>query len=239
MLLFVSLLATVQAADDAAAYPKSVTLSYEVIGAEPSSVKPLATVFYNPATLKYTISSWTPASLETLQSTTPESTSSRLLRILLPNGSSTVTALSTFGNTLSQKVDLWLSSDADGSIYSASVTSSLPAPLTPEEERLASKIQRAKAKGKPIPSVKPTPKSKKIKTETETEAERQKGPTVKINLIAPTPGPTAKLGSRKPAVIGSDGQEIPAAQEEKSFFQKYWWMLLIAGVLALSSGGEK
>jgi hypothetical protein len=221
--------------------PKSITLSYEVIGSSPSPVKPLATVFYDPKSLKYSLESWTPPSLDSLKSTTLEPTSSPLLRILLPNGSSTVTGLSTFDSSLKQTIDLWISAEADGSIFSASVTSISPPPLSAEEEHLRKKIERAKARGKPIPSA-PKPKPKKKSSDKQatpdTEGVSQEGP-VKVNLIPAIAGPTPRLNSRKPAQVDADGNEIPAEdeQQEKSFFQKYWWIFLIAAVLTLGGGG--
>jgi hypothetical protein len=221
--------------------PKSITLSYELIGSSPSSVKPLATIFYDPRSLKYSLESWTPPSLDSLKSTTPEPTSSPLLRILLPNGSSTVTGISTFDSSFKQTIDLWISSEPEGSIFSASVTSLTPVPLSAEEERLRKKIERAKARGKPIPSApKPKPKKKSKDKETATEAEdANQEAMVKVNLIPTTFGPTAKLNSRKPPQLDAEGNEIPTEgeQQEKSFFQKYWWVFLVVAVLTLGGGG--
>ncbi len=63
---------------------------------------------------------------------------------------------------------------------------------------------------------------------------------LKVTLLPPNPGPTPKLNSRKPVVVGSDGKEIAQEpQVEKSFFQKYWWALALVAVLALTGGGDK
>ena len=228
---------------DTSKYSKSITLSYEFISSAPQSVKPLCTLFYDPKTLRYTLYSWTPPSTDDPKSRTPEPTSAPLLRILLPNGSSTVTSLSTFSDHLNQHVSLWLSSEPDGSIFSASVTSTTPAPLSPEEEKLQKKIERAKARGKPLPSAaKPKPKKKSKKDQTPTKEAETKdagaGPKVKVTLIPAKSGPTPKLGSRAPPQVDTEGNEIPQQEEqEKSFFQRYWWVLAIAAVLTLGMGG--
>jgi hypothetical protein len=221
-------------------FPNSITLSYEVIGSAPSSVKPLATVFYDPRSLRYSLESWTPPSLDSLTSTSPEPSSASLLRILLPNGSSTVTSISNFDEGLKQTIDLWISDAQDGSIFSASVTSRTPPPLSAEDERLRKKIERAKARGKPIPTApKPKPKKKPKKGDTVTiKEEDSQDEQVKVNLLPATAGPTAKLGSRKPPQVDADGNEVVEAEvQEKSFFQKYWWIFLVLAVLTLGGGG--
>ena len=228
-------------AADKPKFPRSITLSYEVIGTSPSSVKPLATIFYDPRSLKYNVESWTPPSLDILKSTTPEPTSSPLLRILLPNGSSTVTSLSNFDDSFKQTIDLWISPEPEGTIFSASVTSVTPPPRSAEEERLKKKIERAKARGKPLPSAsksKPKKKSKDKQSPMEVEDPVQEA-TVKVNLIPAMAGPTPKLNSRKAPQVDAEGNEVPAAdeQQEKSLFQKYWWVLGIAALLTLGGGG--
>ena len=220
-----------------ASLPNSLTLSYEVVGSAQSAVQPLAIVSYDPSTLKYVIDSWTPPSLDTLKSVSSDPTSQRLLRILLDSGSSTVTTLGAFDAALSQNITLWLSPNGDGSITSASVSSYRPAPLTKEEIEFAQKVERAKARGKPIPT--PTGLGKNRKKAQQETAD--KSPTVKVNLLAPVPGPKPKLGSRKPPVVGADGKEVPAEVQEdnRSFFQKYWWVFLAGAILVMSSGGAE
>ena len=220
--------------------PRSITLSYEFINSSPSSVKPLATIFYDPKTLKYNLASWTPPSLDAQNSISAEATSSPLLRILLPNGSSTVTSLSNFDADLKLNIDLWVSADPEAQVFSASVTSLTPPPLTVEEERLQKKIERAKARGKPIPSApkaKPNKKSKKDQSTPQDKPE-DAGP-VKVNLIPATPGPAPRLMSRAPPKVDGEGNEIVEQdqQAEKSFFQKYWWVFLLLAVLTMGAGG--
>jgi len=239
LLLVACLPWTAVAAPEAIQYPKSVILSYQIVGSPSSSAHPLATVLYDPVTLKYNLGSWTPPNLDTLKTTTP--TSPRLVRILLPNGSSTVASLATFDNALNQNIDLWLSPD-DGTIFSAAVTSTSPPPLSPEEERLRKKIERAKAKGRPLPSPTPKPKSKKAKKAGQ-DKETAKEEPVKVNLIPAAAGPAPILNTRKPPQVDADGREIPASEEqpEKTFFQKYWWLFLLAAIFTMGSsgGGEK
>jgi hypothetical protein len=213
--------------------PKSVTLSYEVIGSP--SVKPLVTVFYDPKTQKHALSSWTPPTLGSSQSTTSEPTSSKLLRILLPNGSSTITTLDTFAENVHQKIDLWLSPE-DGTVLSASVSSLSPPALSQEEERYQKKVARAKAKGRPIPPPPPIPKTKKAREEAAARATLLE--PIKVNLVTSSPGPAPVLATRAPPQVDAEGREIPQEeQQEKSFFQKYWWVFLVATMVMMAGGG--
>ena len=226
---------TVTAVTDAAAskLPKSITLSYEIIGS--SSVKPLVTVFYDPKSQKHALSSWTPPAQEPSQSTTSQPTSAKLLRILLPNGSSTITTLDTFNEDVHQKIDLWLSPE-DGSVLSASVSSLSPPPLSLDEERHQKKVARAKAKGKPIPPPPAIPKTKKAREEAAARAAMLE--PIKVNLVTSGPGPAPVLASRAPPQMDADGREVPQEEQaEKSFFQKYWWVFLVATMLMMTAGG--
>lgn len=64
--------------------------------------------------------------------------------------------------------------------------------------------------------------------------------SLKVVLLKSKPGPSPKLNTRKPVVIGEDGKEIPQTPEvEKSFFQKYWWALGLVAMAALVGSGEK
>ena len=226
---------SVAAVSDAAAskLPKSVTLSYEVIGS--SSVQPLVTVFYDPKTQKSALSSWTPPASGSPQSAKSEPTSSKLLRILLPNGSSTITTLDTFSDNVQQKIDLWLS-PTDGSVLSASVSSLSPPPLSQEEERHQKKVDRAKAKGRPIPPPPPIPKTKKAREEAAARAAMLE--PVRVNIVTSGPGPVPVLSTRAPPQIDAEGREVAQEeQQEKSFFQKYWWIFLGATMVMMLSGG--
>lgn len=206
-------------AQSAATLPKSITLSYESLLPESQSVKPLATIFYDPDTLKSSISSWTPPSTDSLRSTTAEPVSPQLLRILLPSGSSALTSLGTFNNSLNQNIDLHLSPVGDGSVLFASVYASTPI-------------------------VEVLPSGSKSKTKAKKLAEAQKNAKdntdVQVKVMGTIPGVTPKLVSKKPPVVGADGREQPAPEEvEKSFFQKYWWIFAVVALLSMAGGGDK
>lgn len=206
-------------AQTAATLPQSITLSYQSLLPGSQSVKPLATIFYDPDTLKSSVSSWTPPSVDSLQSATAEPTSPQLLRILLPSGSSTLTALGTFNNSLRQNVDLHLSPVGDGSVFSASVYAS-----TPILEILPSG-SKAKAKAKKL---------------AQAQKDAKAHSNVQVKVVGTTPGPAPKLLSKKPPVVGPDGREQPAPEDvEKSFFQKYWWIFAVVALLAMAGGGDK
>ncbi|KAL2415793.1 hypothetical protein ABEF95_012364 [Exophiala dermatitidis] len=233
LLLLAANLCVVLAGSDAGNHPNSVTLSYQLVGS--SSVEPLGTFSYDPKSLKHALTSWTPPRLDSEKSTTPESTSSRLLRILLPDGSATVTTLDTFNPDVHQKIDLWIS-PLDGSVFSASVSSLSPPPLTPEEERYKKKVERAKAKGKPIPPPPPIPNTKKAREEAAKKAAANE--PIKVNLLVAGPGPAPVLTIRKPPQVDAEGKEVAQEeQQEKSFFQKYWWVFMIVAVLSMGGGG--
>ncbi|KEF59245.1 uncharacterized protein A1O9_04089 [Exophiala aquamarina CBS 119918] len=233
--LFFGILSISFAASDNTQFPKSVTLSYEIIG--DSHLKPLVTVFYDPKSRRHSLSSWTPPALDSLKSTSLEPTSSRLVRIHLPNGSSTITTLQAFSEELHQKIDLWLSPD-DGSVFSAAVSSLSHPPLSAEEDRYRKKVARAKAKGKPIPARPPVPNTKKARE----EAARQLAlyEPVKVNLFLAEDGPVPVWNTRAPPQVDAEGREVAQEeQQEKSFFQKYWWVFLIVALLSMGGGGGK
>ena len=224
-LLLYTLTKVASSASSGANYPNSITLSYESVH-DTSSVKPLATIFYDPKSLKSTLSSWTPPSAE-IQSTTSEPTTPQLLRILLPNGSSTLTSLATFNNSLTQTVSLHISPN-DATIFSASVAASVPIP--------PARTSKSKSKSK---SKKATTKKTKAETQ-QPAAVLEDFANVHVELIAPKAGPVPKLNSRKPPVVGADGKEVPAEEvPEKSFFQKYWWAFILISILAMAGSGEK
>lgn len=227
-------------------YPKSVQLSYELLGSSASSSQPLATVEYDPKTFESVLSSWTPPFIDTLQSTSQEPTSSPLLRVLLPNGSATVTGLAAFDTKLSQDIDIWISLENGGEVVSASVRSSTPPPLSAEEERQRQKEERLRKRGKTVPSpkAKPKPKPKAKSTAKKVKdavvGEIQGGPQIRVNILPVGYGPTPKLNSRAPPQLDADGREIvPEEQQEKTFFQKYWFILLGIAFMLMTSGAGK
>lgn len=55
----------------------------------------------------------------------------------------------------------------------------------------------------------------------------------KATILKPTPGPQPHLN--KPIVLTAEGK-IPVKEIEKTFLQKYWWVLLGGVLLMMSSG---
>ena len=226
-------------------YPKSITLSYELLGSSATAPSPFAVVKYDPKNLDYVLTSWTPPSLDSLKSTSQEPTSAPLLRVLLPNGSASVASLATFDPKLSQNIDIWISEE-NGEVMAASVGSVTPPPLSEEEERLRQKEERLRKRGKlvtsskPIPSSKPKSKSKSKKAKEVVVGGTTAGPVVRVNLLASGPGPAPKLNSRKAPEVDAEGREVVAEEEqEKTFLQKYWYILLAVAFVLMSSGGGK
>jgi hypothetical protein len=243
LLLLLGLLSLTLAVDPE--YPSTAILSYEFISS-PSTSKPshLATINYDPSTLRYTLVSWTPPSTDSLQSPADAPTSAPLIRILSPSGSSTVTTLSTFLPSLKQHINLYLSTT---SVLSASITTTSPVPLTPEEADYLAKVERAKARGKPIPAPpKPSkPKTKKPKKGDNRPVVQEQPIDItpegqpKVNLVPELEGPRPKLLSRAPPQVDEHGNEVVQQEVvEKSFLQKYWWVILGAVVLLMGAGGE-
>ena len=219
-------------------FPSSIILSYELLTSS-GAAKPLAKIDYNPKSLAYTLSSWTPPldAVDTLQSTSQEPTSAPLVRVLLPNGSSSVTSLESFSSRFSQDINVWI--HLDGSVLSASVLSRTPPPVSAEEEALRQKEDRLRKRGKPVPSRPKPTKAKAKKGEKPVEVrEVEAGPVVKVNLLVAGEGPQPKWNTRAPVQIDADGKEIePEQVVEKTFFQKYWYIILAIGFLIMSGGG--
>lgn len=225
-----------------AKYTKSVALSYELLGVSSGSSAHLATVDYDPRSLEYTLSSWTPPSVDSLKSTSKEETSAPLLQVLLPNGGSTLASLTTFDPNLSQDIDVWISKES-GEVISASVRSESPPPLSKEEELQRQKEERLRKRGKEVPTSKPKskPKSKAKQLKEVVVEEKKAGPQVRVNLHVAGQGPAPKYLTRKPPQLDAEGKEIvQEEQQEKSFLQKYWYIgLAIAFVLISGGGGGK
>ncbi|KAK5070025.1 hypothetical protein LTR51_007718 [Lithohypha guttulata] len=238
----VALVSLAQAQDPAQStikkYPKSILLSYEDLASSGMSRSPLARIEYDPRSLDYTLTSWTPPSVDSLQSTSQEPQSTPLIRVLLPEGGATVTSLGAFDPKLSQDIDLWISKD-NGQVISASIRAITPPPLSKEEELQRQKEERLRKRGKAVSSTIPKPKSKKAKDAVVGEV--TVGPVVKVNLLIAGQGPAPKLNSRKPAQVDAQGNEVvQEEQQEKTFLQKYWYLLLgLAFVLMSSAGGKE
>jgi len=158
-----------------------------------------------------------------------------MVRIHLPNGSSTVTTLAAFSEELHHKIDLWVSPD-DGSVFSAAVSSLSPPPLSAEEDHYRKKVARAKAKGKPIPARPPVPNTKKAREEAARQLKLYE--PIKVNLLLAEDGPAPIWNTRAPPQVDAEGREVPQEeQQEKTFFQKYWWVFLIVALLSMGGGG--
>ncbi|PWW75509.1 hypothetical protein C7212DRAFT_322493 [Tuber magnatum] len=56
-----------------------------------------------------------------------------------------------------------------------------------------------------------------------------------VRATKPTPGPQPFLN--KPIVLNAEGK-LPEPDVEKTFLQKYWWVLLAGAFLVLSGGGS-
>lgn len=238
------LVTTVSAIQDPAqsttkTFPKSISLQYQDLTSSPTS--PLLTVEYDPKTLDYALTSWTPPSLDVLKSASQEPQSSPLLRILVPDGrAATVTSLTTFDSSLSQDIDIWLSRSS-GDVISASVRSSTPPALSKEEELQRQKEERLRKRGKAIPSKPAQPKKSTTKKARDAVVgEVQAGPVVRVNLLMVDNGPTPKLLTRQPPQVDSQGNEVVQEPvQEKNFLQKYWYLLLALAFILISNGGGK
>ncbi|EED18379.1 conserved hypothetical protein [Talaromyces stipitatus ATCC 10500] len=62
----------------------------------------------------------------------------------------------------------------------------------------------------------------------------QSSDSVAVELIYPEAGAMPELN--KPIVVNPDGTG-PQEEVEKTFFQKYWWVLMIVALMTLSGGG--
>lgn len=66
------------------------------------------------------------------------------------------------------------------------------------------------------------------------------GPVVRVNLLTVGYGPAPKLNSRQPPQIDAEGREVVVEEQaEKTFFQKYWYILLAVAFVLMTGGGGK
>lgn len=236
---------------DPSLLPHSVQISYQRL--HDTSSKPLATVSYNPSTLKTQLDSWTPPEVAPSDSSSSSSTSSPLILISVPKGGTSTTSLATFSGSLNQTITLWLSPD-EPTVFSASISASAPptAEELKEQARLERRASRSASKAaassstgkKPSPSSNSNKKKRKSSSSSSSSSSSTNKPPEKssgnvyVDLRRPVPGPRPALQDRKPPTVGADGQEIPEAPE-RTFLQKYWWVLLVGMILLIQGGGAK
>ena len=159
----------------------------------------LASIEYNISTFESTVLSYLPPA--TSDSANEPKNSHPLIRIATdsPDGSTTITSLSTFNPAYTQTLTLHLRDDDFVFAASFSADTLIPPPIS-----------------------------------------QQLNKNLKVVLLQPQPGPTPKLNVRKPPVLDADGNEIPQTlEEDKSFFQKYWWAFALVAMLALAGGGNE
>lgn len=221
----------------------TLTLSYQPVAPTNAPINQLAVVTYDISPLKSSLLSWTPP--EPSEDTASD-ISTPLLRVLSPSGSSSLISQAALSPQISQNIDIWVTPSNE--IFSVSLTSIQPPPLSREAAEQLAKEARLQARGKTISSSKPqtTKKPKKSKAEAKPSAVRVEeeeeggGPRVRVKLHVVRDGPSPKLLSRAPVQVDGEGREVvPEGVEEKSFLQKYWLMLLIGAFFLLSSAGKE
>lgn len=227
---------------DSAALSHTLTLSYQPLTPTNAPVSQLAVVAYDTSPSKSSLLSWTPPPLLGDMSA---DTSAPLIRVLSPSGSSSLVSRAALSSKISQNIDIWITPANE--IFSVSLTSIQPPPLSKEAAERLAKEARLQARGKTVLSSKPqtTKKPKKPKVDAKSsavpeKAEEEGGPRVKVNLHIVSNGPTPRLLSRASIQVDDEGREIvPEEVEEKSFLQKYWLVLLVGAFFLLSSAAKE
>lgn len=226
---------------DTAALTHTLTLSYQPLTPTNAPASQLAVVAYDTSPSKSSLLSWTPPPL--LEDTSAD-TSTPLIRVLSPSGSSSLVSRAALSSKISQNIDIWITPANE--IFSVSLTSVQPPPLSKEAAERLAKEARLQARGKTVLSSKSqkTKKPKKSKVDAKSSAipekEEEGGPRVKVNLHIVSDGPTPRLLSRAPIQVDDEGREIvPEEVEEKSFLQKYWLVLLVGAFFLLSSAAKE
>ncbi|EDN11226.1 hypothetical protein I7I51_03070 [Histoplasma capsulatum] len=236
-LAFLSLLSlSVSAFTSASAPPLSADIFYWPLSSSTSKRIRLAKISYDPSTLTHTIDSYTPPQPQNVASNNVDAQAD-LVRIGLytnPNlsdtesssGSSsqkkqwvgTISSLSLFANT-PQTLTLHL--DQNNHVYHAAISSLVsPSPLSSSPDSRATRIKT------PSPPSPPHRNSKGAGTE---------AGSLKVELIRSNPSPSPHLNR---AVVRSPDGTVPEAAIEKSFFQRYWWVLGIIGILAFTGSAD-
>ncbi|KAG5302015.1 hypothetical protein I7I48_02214 [Histoplasma ohiense] len=242
-LTFLSLLSlSLSAFASASAPPLSADIFYWPLSSSTSKPIRLAKISYDPSTLTHTIDSYTPPQLQNIASNNTDAQAD-LVRIGLytnPNlsdtesssgssGSSssssqkeqwvgTISSLSLFANT-PQTLTLHL--DQNNHVYHAAI-SSLASPSPPSSSP-DSRATRTKTSSPPSP---PHRNSNGAGTE---------AGSLKVELIRSNPSPGPHLN--RAVVLSPDGT-VPEPAIEKSFFQRYWWVLGIIGILAFTGSAD-
>ncbi|PGG96690.1 hypothetical protein GX51_07689 [Blastomyces parvus] len=212
----------------ASATPLSADIFYWPLSSSTSSKPlPLAQISYDPSTLQSTIKSYTPPQPLNDSGDKNIDKQADLLRIGLYTNPSddksndpnqqwvgTLSSLSLFTNT-PQTLTLHL--DQNNHVYHAAMSSFVSPPA-------------------------PSPDSKTTKSKSSSSSSLQgnggeeagAGP-LRVEFVRSNPSPSPHLN--RPVVLSPDGTG-PEEVVEKSLFQKYWWVLGVIGLLALTGSAE-
>ncbi|EGC45525.1 conserved hypothetical protein [Histoplasma capsulatum var. duboisii H88] len=234
-LLSLSLSAFTSASASASAAPLSADIFYWPLSSSTSKPIRLAKISYDPSTLTHTVDSYTPPQPQNVASNNIDAQAD-LVRIGLytnPNlsdtesssGSSqkeqwvgTISSLSLFANT-PQTLTLHL--DQNDHVYHAAISSlASPSPPSSSPDSRATRIKT------PSPPSPPHRNSNGAGTE---------AGSLRVELIRSNPSPSPHLN--RAVVLSPDGT-VPEAAIEKSFFQRYWWVLGIIGILAFTGSAD-
>ncbi|KKY17569.1 hypothetical protein UCRPC4_g05470 [Phaeomoniella chlamydospora] len=255
-------------ASAASPLPFITHLSYSPVS-DSSNPQPLATISYDPARFTTDLQSWTPPNslAEPLDSETnrplvkvlTESGTSTLTSIGVFNE----TLISDDGPGITIKLAL----DPEGNVFNAFVTSAVAPPgtkkiskTTPDGkpkskarlEREAREAAReakaaAQAASRSAKKAASTAAMQPVTTTTVITSTSTAFPKIQVQLLPSVPGPFPKLAPPRAPKLAADGSQLPAGAQgdddeqkvEKTFLQKYWWIILLISVFALTGGGDK
>ncbi|EEH19654.1 hypothetical protein PABG_01913 [Paracoccidioides brasiliensis Pb03] len=217
-------LSALTSASPSASSSLSADIFYWPLSSSSSPSKPsrLAKISYNPTTLRSTIDSYTPP--QPVNTNGNLDRQADLLRIGLYitsiNDNSptkkdkqwvgTLCSPSIFANT---QQTLTLHLDHNNHVYHASISSSATPP-----------VAHASSTG-----------AEKSKEKTTSKAKEADSELLKVEFVRLTPSPKPHLN--RPVVLNADGH-TPEEVVEKTFLQRYWWVLAIIGLLAFTGSAE-
>ena len=267
LIVFIALLQSALPVSAASSLPQTVRLQYATLS-DPHSLKPLATINYDPTKYTTEVQSWTPP--QTPEAPSGPETNLPLVKVITDSGSSTLTSIGNFNETIladdGRHILVKLSLDPTGKVYNAYVTAGItssglkrPAKVaTNGKKKSKARLEREareaardaklaeKAKLRSAKKSGATPSAAAPATTSVTKIDTSVNADVQVQLIPSLPGPAPKLAPARQPRVAPDGSQVPVGtpggedeeKQEKTFLQKYWWILLIVTVLAMGGGGD-
>ncbi|PGH13700.1 hypothetical protein AJ80_06205 [Polytolypa hystricis UAMH7299] len=189
----------------------SSPLSTELLYWPLSSPNPLRLVeiTYDPRTLESTVLSYTPPKSSSSSSSSSDDNPTN------PSDANSLARLGLYTSASSDDASHWVGSLTSLSSFEGDVLPVVTVYLGPDNQVYHAAVSDVKA--------------------TPAASSSSSAPKLQVNFVRQAPGPNPHLNT--PIVLSPDGTG-PEEVVEKSLIQKYWWVIGLVMVLAMTGGGD-